>query len=285
MRLLVAGAAAVDAGKTTFSVGLCHESGATGYKPRAGNDYWYDHDDYRGAIDRGRLYGTDAKRLAAVSPGDVEPEDVNPVHRLWLPIPGRGTGILGREERTFAVDRVSPRDSTPDGDGASGSATPDDDVFVVNDGVDIPGSATASLPLADASSVSTLREFNDLMERLHRPAMEVVADRISQSDRAIVESYADVARPLTDLSVDAVAVVEPRRVRVYDGERYLKACDVASGSARDGRLEERVENVLDLVEPAATVELPALPGEERSDPAAVADAYGPAYDAVLATAL
>ncbi|MEF8791499.1 MAG: ATPase, partial [Haloarculaceae archaeon] len=65
MRLLVAGADRVDAGKTTFSTGLVHETGATGYKPRAGNDYWFDHDDYRRAVDAGRLYGKDARRLAA----------------------------------------------------------------------------------------------------------------------------------------------------------------------------------------------------------------------------
>jgi predicted P-loop ATPase/GTPase len=270
MKLLVAGAAAVDAGKTTFSVGLCHESGAAGYKPRAGNDYWYDHDDYRRAVDDGRLFGRDAARLAAASPGDPAPETINPVHRLWLPAPGHGTGILGREDRTFAVDRVT---------------TAEGDAFVVNGSVELPSAAQESLPLSEAPRVRSLPAFNDLMERLHRLAMARVGERIRAADRAVVESYADVARPLADLEIDAVAVVEPRRVRVFDGERYLTACDVASGSAREGRLEERVSNVLDLVEPAATAELPALTGDERADPAAVADAYAPAYEALLATAV
>jgi len=50
--ILVAGGARVDAGKTTFSTGLVADlaaraGDAVGVKPRAGNDYWYDHDDYR----------------------------------------------------------------------------------------------------------------------------------------------------------------------------------------------------------------------------------------------
>ena len=88
MRLLVAGDARVDAGKTTFSTGLCEYLDAPGYKPRAGNDHWFDHDDYLAAVTEGRLYGKDARRLASASPGDPEPEALNPLHRLWRPAPG-----------------------------------------------------------------------------------------------------------------------------------------------------------------------------------------------------
>ena len=112
MRLLVAGDDEVDAGKTTFTAGLVERTGVRGFKPRAGNGYWYDHDDYRRAVETGRLYGKDAKRLADASPGDVRPEAINPVHRLWLPTPGRGKGLLGREGRAFLVDRVTDDDGT-----------------------------------------------------------------------------------------------------------------------------------------------------------------------------
>jgi predicted P-loop ATPase/GTPase len=133
--------------------------------------------------------------------------------------------------------------------------------------------------------VASLPAFNDLMARLHGPATDRVVDEVAAADRAVVESYADIARPHAEVAADAVAVVEPRRCRVFDGERYLKACEVASGSAREGRLEERVGNVLELIEPVATVELPALGGEERSDPGTVARAYGPAYEALVSVAL
>lgn len=279
MKLLVAGGDRVDAGKTTFSIGLCAEIGARGYKPRAGNDYWFDHDDYRRAVEAGRLYGKDAKRLAAASPGEVEPEEINPVHRLWLPTPGRGTGILGQDGRQFVCDRVRlPGPAAPE-------TTADGDVYIVNGSVEVPDSARDQLPLAGAERVTSLPAFNDLMARLHRPATDQLADEVAAADRAVVESYADIARPLTDLVVDGVAVVDPRRCRVFDGERYLKACEVASGSAREGRLEERVGNVLELIEPVATVKLPALESDKRADPPTVARAYEPAYEALLSVAL
>ena len=268
MQLLVAGGDRVDAGKTTFSVGLCAETGATGYKPRAGNDYWFDHDDYRHAVSDGRLYGKDAKRLAAAAPGDHAPERINPVHRLWAPAPGAGKGLLGQDGREFLVDRVGSEDPT----------------FVVNGSADLPPSVTETLPLDEARRVTDLQAANAAMAELHKPAMDAVAEDVANDDRAVVESYADIARPIEGFVPDAVAVVEPRRARVFDGQRYANACEVASGSAHEGTLEERVDRVTDLLEPVARTALPALPAEERDDPEAVADAYGPAYDALLAAA-
>jgi len=273
LRLLVAGASAVDAGKTTFSVGLCEHAGVTGVKPRAGNGYWYDHDDYRAAVSEGRLYGKDAARLAAVS--GCEPEAINPVHRLWTPAPGAGTGILGREDRAFVVDRVTP-----------GADLRADDVppatYVRNGRVELPASARERLPLADAGTVSDLEGFNRVMERVHAPALATFADRLL--GRVVVESYADVANPLRGVEPDAVAVVEPGRARIHDGRRYANACEVAARSAREGRLEERVDRVEDLLDPVDRVDLPALPGSVRSRPGAIADEYAPAYEALLRAA-
>jgi len=265
MKLLVAGGDRVDAGKTTFSVGLLEHTGATGFKPRAGNDYWFDHDDYRRAIEDGRLYGKDAKRLAMAGPDDRRPESLNPIHRLWRPSPDGGPGLLGKRDREFLVDRVGDR-------------------YVVNGTVDLPDSARERLPLGDAPAVESTAELNAAMERRHLPALESVAEAVAASDRAVVESYADIARPLTDLEPDAVAVVEPRRARIYPGRRYARACTVASGSAEEGRLEERVSSVVELIDSTVAVELPALGEADRRDPAAIADAYEPAYDALLAAA-
>jgi predicted P-loop ATPase/GTPase len=271
MNLLVAGSERVDAGKTTFSVGLLDHIDGIGFKPRAGNDYWFDHDDYRSAVEQGRLYGKDARRLALASALDTFPEDLNPVHRLWRPSPGPKKGILGSEERTFVVDRVA---------GGKTQAT-----YVVNGSVDLPESVRTRLPLASAIEVDSLRAFNDVMARVHVPALDRIHERIESTDRSVIESYGDIARPLTDLAPDAVAVVEPRRARIYDGERYANTCEMSGGSAREGRLEVRVNRVLAFIEPRATVELPPLRGEERAKPAQVANAYAPAYEALLTTAL
>jgi predicted P-loop ATPase/GTPase len=234
MKLLVAGADRVDAGKTTFTVGLLDRLDAVGYKPRAGNDYWFHNDDYRYAVEQGRLFGKDAKRLAAASPGDHDPEDLNPIHRLWRPSPGSGAGMLGQEDRQFVVDRVAEN-------------------YVVNDTVPVPPEAREHLPLGDAIRVDSLSAFNGVMSQLHVVALEGIARRIAERDLAVVESYGDIARPLRDLQPDAVAVVEPARARVYDGERYAKACEVATGSPEEGQLEERVPNVVDLIDAAGAV--------------------------------
>jgi predicted P-loop ATPase/GTPase len=270
MRLLVAGSDRVDAGKTTFAVGLLEHAEAGVAKPRAGNDYWFDHDDCLAAAGEGRLYGKDARRLAAAGATGARPEALNPIHRLWTPAPGSGTGVLGRRDRAFLVDRVT---------------VGGDERYVVNGRRELSRPVEAALPLSDATVVESLPEFNDVMGRLHRRALDEAADRIGALDRAVVESYADIARPIAGFEPDGVAVVEPGRARLYDGERYANACSVASGSAREGRLEERVEAVLELVEPRARVSLPPLAGERRGDPAAVADAYEPAYEALIATAL
>lgn len=265
MRLLVVGATTVDAGKTTFTTGLMDRVGAHGFKPRAGNDYWFDHDDFLAAAPEGRLYGKDARRLAAASVGDPRPEAINPLHRLWQPSPGAGTGILGRKDREFVVDRVG-------------------DEWIVNGTATVPPEAREFLPLSSATVVDSLRELNTAMDARHLPALRNVAEEIRSRDPVVIESYGDVARPIRDLAVDAVAVVEPGRMRAYPGDRFGTACDVASGSGvrqPEGRLETVVPDVIELLEAKRTVALPALASAAQSDPAAVADAYAEAYDALL----
>lgn len=265
MTLLVVGADRVDAGKTTFSTGLVERTDAVGFKPRAGNDYWFHHDDYLDALSQGLLYGKDARRLADASPGSLGPTDINPVHRLWQPRDDSGSGLLGQDDREFVIDRAG-------------------DQFVINGTTSIPDSARERLPLSGAIVVNVIEEFNRVMERHHVQALDALAETIQRTDRAVVESYSDVARPLRGIEPTAVAVVEPARVRIFDGPRYIKACAVASGSEGSfhGQLEERVASVIDLADPVATVDLPALPKSDRQDPASVADAYGDAYDELLA---
>ncbi|MGM0448602.1 MAG: ATPase [Methanobacteriota archaeon] len=288
---LVAGGARVDAGKTTFSAGLVahlaeRAGDAVGVKPRAGNDFWFDHDDYRVATDAGRLYGKDARTLAAAntraleavddespSPSAVTPESINPVHRLWKPTPGR-TGMLGDADRTFLCDRVTT---------ASGTR------FVVNGAAEdaglLPDALAERLPLADATRVRDVPAFNEVMAEAHLPAIERLAERVARTPvPRVVESYADVAGTLPrdgPITADAVAVVDPGRARIYAGDRYAKARSVAAGSPREGSREEHVDAVTEMIEPLATVALPALSGDVRGAPDRVAAAYESAYAALV----
>ena len=290
--LLVAGGDRVDAGKTTFSTGLvtslaARTGDAVGVKPRAGNDYWFDHDDYRIATDSGRLYGKDARRLAAVSTrplasaseadalATITPESINPVHRLWRPTPDR-TGMLGDADRTFLCDRVT----VSAGDGPERESR-----FVVNGAAEaaglLPDALAKRLPLRNAVRVSDVAAFNDVMAADYLPAFDRFAERVAETTvPVVVESYANIADPLPQADLiepDAVAVVDPGRARIYAGDRYAKACAVASGSAREGRLEEHTETVTEMIEPLSTAALPALSGDERGDPDRVAKRYESAY--------
>jgi len=264
MTLLVAGAQRVDAGKTTFSTGLAADTDGLGFKPRAGNDVWHNHDDYLTAIEEGHVYGKDARRLADASPGRLAPLDVNPVHRLWTPAPGPGTGLLGQSDREFLLDRVGEE-------------------YLVNGTVELPESARQALPLADAVVVESVEELNAAIREYYLPALDSLGRTIERTERAVVESYADVARPIQGLEPDAVAVVDPGRARIYGGSRYGKSCSIASGGTTplEGQLEKRVSNVVELIDPVATVELPPLRKEEQSDPHAVAEAYAPAFEQLL----
>ena len=291
--LLVAGGTRVDAGKTTFSTGLlatlaARAGDAVGVKPRAGNDFWFDHDDVRIAAGSGRLYGKDARTLAnastrplgppdadAVGRGAITPESINPLHRLWRPTPGR-TGMLGEPDRTFLCDRVAP------GGDADGSR------FVINgtaaDAGLIPESLRAHLPLSEAVHVDDVGELDALTNETYLPAFGRFGDRVDAATvPVVVESYGDVAAPLS-AEYDAVAVVDPGRARLYAGDRYRKARAVASGSVREGSLEEHTGTVTGMIEPVSTIRLPALSGEERRDPTVVGDRYEPAYEALLETA-
>lgn len=285
--VLVVGDARVDAGKTTFSVGLLDRLAATGaapvgFKPRAGNDYWFDHDDVLAAVDEGRLYGKDVRRLSEAVSERVDGRDrppverLNPVHRLWRPTPGR-TGMLGESDRTALVDRVSIDGETR---------------FLVNGAAEeaglLPTIVRERLPLSNARRVSSVPAFNEAMSELHGPAFERLTERIAAAARTrpvVIESYGDIAVPLDRLAeavtLDVVAAVAPTRLRVYRGDRWLRARAVASGSPREGRLEERTGRVTELVEPVATLSLPALPARVREAPGEVADAYDEACDAVL----
>jgi predicted P-loop ATPase/GTPase len=263
MSILVVSDTRIDAGKTTFSTGLLAHTGAVGFKPRAGNDHWHHHDQVRSTTLDGRLHGKDARRLAAASPDSRTPEAINAIHRLWRPTPGR-TGLLGQDDRDFVLDRVGDR-------------------YVRNATVELPSLVRENLPVEDAIPVETTEALNEAIQRAYLPVLESLAESIGTADRAVVESYANVARPIDGLDPEAVAVLDPGQVRIVDGERFYQGCSLATGTAGtfEGSLEERVPSVMDLIDPVETVELPALPEQVRSDPEEVADAYGDAYARLL----
>lgn len=259
--VLVAGSRQVDAGKTTLATGIVHGLEGVGLKPRGGNNYWYDYDTVQARLSEGRLVGKDATRLAAVANEEVVAEKINPVHRLWRPI-SSGTGaIFGRETSEFLVDRVGVN-------------------FVVNGETKLPSEVVDMLPLEDAFVVNSLQEMNELMVERHQSALQTVRPIVEERDRVVLESYSDVARPIRDVDIDVAAVVGAGTVDLFDGDRYCRAASVVSGTADLGQLEERVGDVVSLIEPAESYQLQPLQRSKRTDPATVADVYSDFIDGI-----
>ena len=263
MHVLIAGGDRVDAGKTTFAAGFVRwlPVDARVFKPRAGNDYWFDHDDVRRALATGQLHGKDVQRLIAAERAETPPAARNPVHRLWRPTPG-ATGLLGEPGRTALVDRV----------GAG-----DDRLFVVNGTVELPEPVASALPLGSARRVDSLSAFNEAMETVHAPALGALDERIRSATHAVVEAYGDVATATGHSPYDAVAVVQPSRVRLYDGDRWAVARRAATDTA-GGRREIRTSQITGMLEPVSRHELQPAPASVRDDPDALADRYGDSYD-------
>lgn len=266
MVYLIAGSTQVDAGKTTFATGLAYWLSAPAYKPRAGNNYWYDHDTVLESIQSGTLLGGDIVSLTNASPENISPTQRNPIHRLWIPTPGPGKGILGQTRQDMLIDRVTISDQ---------------DHYIVNGTIELPGILRESLPLESAIEVNYLEELNQIMAEYHRTALNDVLGDIRHQSNPVVESYADIARPLANLVPEVVAVIEPRRCQLYRGDRFANACDVAGSSPFEGQIETRIERVLNLIDPIFEHSLPVLTGTDRSNPKQIAAEYDVIYESLL----
>ncbi len=120
-----------------------------------------------------------------------------------------------------------------------------------------------------------------------RPRVRTAGDgdrRRRDRRRRVLQRRRTALQALDPASVAAVAAVEPGRARIYRGDRYCRACEIASSSAIDGRLEKRVPDVLEYLDPLERVGLPALGSDRRSEPERIARAYDEAYDALLEAA-
>ncbi len=259
MRILVVGVRQLDAGKTTFTRGLVSATGLRAYKPRAGNDRWYDHDAYRKTLDEGLLVGKDTRLLARAQPDASSLKYINPIHRLWGPSFEPAGGMHDRPYREFLVDRAG-------------------ETHVVNATVELPAELRRALPLEGAVEVTSIREMNEVVEEHYIPLLERWEAQVATENGLVVESYGDIAAPVQTLSFDIVAAVEPGRVRYFDGNRYEEACKNIPRRAREGTMEPIVEDVIAGLSSLETVDLPPLTGAARKSPADIARAYREAYE-------
>lgn len=258
-RFLVVGLKESNAGKTTVARALLiclREKGvkACGFKPKAGNNIWYDYDVIYEALSHGRLYGKDSKLLKEASDGDLLEELVNPIHRLWAIPPHNLKRNVGLP--FFIVDRVTLWRQKPK------------EIVVVNNS--LPFSYGAERLVAKLYSldrkiihIRTSEELNKMVDMFYDKAIELAHDKIAATHDALVyESYADVALPwkgIVDLNL--VLAVHPGYVQVYDPDKYLSALNLSSNLWQ----EKGTQKVVSVLKPIKTVRIPPYRSEEIID--------------------
>lgn len=261
-KALIVGLREEKSGKTATAIALLdllREAGARacGFKPRAGNNIWYDYDVISAALREGRVYGLDAKLLKEFSAIKLQEEIINPVHRLWG-IPSCGEISTPPELPYFILDKVSIVDRAPK------------TFILINDSLpsDAPGSEvldelTGTLQKGGnvIYRVKNLAELKRAM-KLYDYALTSAYRRILKEkiEYVIIESYSNVALPWEKLeNIDLTLAVEPGRVIAYDPEKYFKAVKLFP------KAEIGTERIFGLLKPLATIRVPPLRSSELID--------------------
>lgn len=244
MRILSVGLREIDAGKTTISLAIMNylaEKGEKicGFKPRAGNNLWYDWKVVREALSKGNLYGHDAKLLACSSTPEPDINQVSPAHRLWIPLSSEAS--IHHELPHFLLDRITTKEGT---------------TIVVNKKVKFPIKKRYYNKLISENNVRFVSSREDLKEvtKLYNQADSYAHSLLSEKwDSIVYESYSNIGLPWLGISeLDYVFAVEPFRVLIYPGERYLRAYEVLSSFPE----EEETHKITKNLDPIKEIEIP-----------------------------
>ncbi len=232
-RIMVVGLKEVDAGKTTVSraaLSLMRERGlnACGFKPKAGNNIWYDFDVVDEALSQGRLFGKDSKLLCRASGTDLPEEAISPFHRLLgVPPEHRTNGIP--ESLYFIADRVTAWEDDQE------------QTLVLNRMFDLDMETNSLLSKVKRNSdtrieVGSSEKLNEVFINRYLRAIESAHELVyAESDAMVYESYADVALPWSGIdNLDMVLGVEPGFILEYDPEKYLQAARMYSNFLNEG---------------------------------------------------
>lgn len=242
MNILCVGLKEVDSGKTSLALALMRHlkeknQAVSGFKPRAGNNLWYDWAIVKESLAEGSLYGHDARMLHETSSHEVTIQVTNPAHRLWLPSYREFTKGIPN----FLLDRLTTEEGT---------------LVVKNEQVDVPISSSYFEPLLEEAEVfhissrDDLRKVTSLYNQADAWAHSILTE---QFDNIIYESYADIGVPWQGISsIDYVFAITPFRIYVFKGDRYLRAFEVISSFPE----EEKTARIIENIEPIKTINVP-----------------------------
>ncbi|KXB07123.1 hypothetical protein AKJ52_00855 [candidate division MSBL1 archaeon SCGC-AAA382C18] len=241
-----------SAGKTTAMVGLFQnfdkDMDVNLFKPFAANDYWHDHSVIVDSLEKGVLFGHDAKVLSNFT--EQREVEINPIHRVWAPesVVGQGIGV-GGSGSTMILDRVFDGNDT---------------TFVINSEIALPKKFETLLDSADrVIEISTVEELNNLSEDLYVSTVEQRYKKISKTDKLMVESYSDIAMPL-NFSPDVVISIEPGKVHISDGQKYKNAYTMHRERWKDYSRELKTRKILNMTQPT-TIKIQPSPLNDISE--------------------
>ncbi|TFG07489.1 MAG: hypothetical protein EU539_04755 [Promethearchaeota archaeon] len=247
MNILCAGINDVDAGKTTLSIALLRylkgkEHEACGFKPRSGNNLWYHWDIVKEGLKKGCPYSHDATLLKNESSENPSITLLNPVHRVWSP---SSEELQWEQVPHFLLDRITIKDKN---------------IIALNECLDLPIDSKyleETLRKNEVISISSRRDL-EALNNLYDQADDWAYSLLSRKFNFIVcESYCNIAVPWNGLTnLDHVFVIEPFRVRVYQGDRYLKSLQLISTLP----FEEETFRVIEPLEPIQEIHIPPFSG-------------------------
>ncbi|MBD3340576.1 MAG: hypothetical protein GF353_15820 [Candidatus Lokiarchaeota archaeon] len=243
MNVLVVGLTEKKAGKTSLARALIRflkerNIKVCGYKPRSGGNLWYHWDIVKEGLLKGTLYGKDAKALFFESDKEVSITTINPVHRIWVPI---DDGLKWSELPNFLMDRIMIEEKQ---------------IILYNKKIHNPLDDEIFNKLFSNSTIKYISNRSDLESclPLYKEAEEKAYKELKQKfEYLICESYANIALPWEqNRDLDYVFAIKPFKIKIYDGNRYLKASKIVSSLP----LEETTEIYSETLKPIKEISVP-----------------------------
>ncbi len=245
MKFLCAGIKEFDSGKTTLCLALIkyfkergHE--ICGFKPKSGNNLWYHWRIIKEGLEKGIVYSKDAKLMQQEADLKVSILLLNPIHRIWIPTSNKypWTSFLPG----FVLDRIA----------INGKC-----LIALNKTLDLSLVKKYFKKILTLYEVKYVQDRKDLEELapLYEEAVKAAEIELSKSfNHIIYESYSNIALPLGDINdLDYAFVIEPFRLSIYDGQKYLMAHETISSISL---LEEDTASVIELLKPLIKLKIP-----------------------------
>ncbi|TFF99372.1 MAG: hypothetical protein EU541_05110 [Promethearchaeota archaeon] len=243
MKILCAGLREKDSGKSTLTLSLIkyfkeHGIAVCGFKPKSGNNIWYHWKKVKEGLDKGTIYGRDAAKYYDKCNRQIPITTINPIHRLWMP--SFNDSYL-EEIPNFILDRITIEETQ---------------IVALNTNVNIPIDKKYFNEIFNKSRIikiekrADLEQLTDLYEKADNWAIENLSKKV---ETIICESYANIGLPWNSISdLDYVFVIEPFKIDIYRGDRYLKASKIVSSVL----IEQKTYEIIEPINPIESIKVP-----------------------------